>query len=34
MIHLILLSTTNFNWLDGMTQTQYQAAKAAASAKK
>ncbi len=34
MIHLILLSTTNFNWLDGMTQSQYQAAKAAAAAKK
>jgi light-harvesting complex 1 alpha chain len=34
MIHLILLSTTNFNWLDGMSQAQYQAAKAAAAAKK
>ncbi len=34
MIHLILLSTTNFNWLDGMTQAQYQASKAAAAAKK
>jgi light-harvesting complex 1 alpha chain len=34
MIHLILLSTKSFNWLDGMSQAQYQAAKAAATAKK
>jgi light-harvesting complex 1 alpha chain len=34
MIHLILLSTTSFNWLDGMSQAQYKAAQAAAAAKK
>ena len=34
MIHLILLSTKSFNWLDGMSQAQYQASKAAAAAKK
>ena len=25
MIHLILLSTVRFNWLDGLSQTQYKA---------
>jgi light-harvesting complex 1 alpha chain len=34
MIHLILLSTKSFNWLDGMSQAQYQASKAAAATKK
>ncbi|MDA0665820.1 MAG: light-harvesting antenna LH1, alpha subunit [Proteobacteria bacterium] len=27
MIHLILLSTVKFNWMDGMSQTEYMAAK-------
>ena len=31
MIHLILLSTTSFNWLDGMSQAQSKAAQAAAA---
>jgi len=25
MIHLILLSTARFNWMDGMSQTEYKA---------
>ena len=27
MIHLILLSTVKFNWMDGMSQAEYTAAK-------
>jgi light-harvesting complex 1 alpha chain len=30
MIHLILLSTTQYKWLDGLSQDQYKAATAAA----
>jgi len=29
MIHLILLSTTQYKWLDGLSQAEYQAAVAA-----
>ena len=31
MIHLILLSTARYNWLDGMTQEQLKAAEAKAA---
>ncbi len=32
MIHLILLSTVRFNWLDGLSQTQYKAKTGSGSA--
>ncbi|CAN1506701.1 Antenna complex, alpha/beta subunit [Burkholderiaceae bacterium] len=32
MIHLILLSTVRYNWLDGMNQAQFKAAESAGSA--